>query len=375
MATPDRTRLRVVTLIDTLGFGGAEVLAASAAAQLARHGHDSYLCASRTIPEGFAQQAAADGVRVLELGRRGTLDLRAWLPLVRLLRRERIDVLHAHKFGSNLWGSLVGRLACVPVVVAHEHSWANEAGTLRRLLDRFVIAPLADAIVAVSRADRELMVRVERIPPERVRVIPNGIPVPQPTGADVRAELGLGPDALVAVSVARLVPVKALDVLVEAAALLAPDLPRLRVVLVGDGPEEARLRALVAERGLEQVVLLTGPRGDVPDVLAAADVAVICSDTEGMPLAVIEYLAAGLPVVATNVGGLPELVEDGVDGLLVPARDSRALAEALGRVLRDEELRRRLGARARDRQRDEFDLAASVRRYEELYAELGAGHR
>jgi glycosyltransferase involved in cell wall biosynthesis len=149
--------------------------------------------------------------------------------------------------------------------------------------------------------------------------------------------------------------------------MLVAEFPALRVIIAGDGDEREHLRRLVLDYGLHKSVLMIGERSDVPDVLRALDVAVLSSDFEGTPLAVIEYMAAGLPVVGTHVGGMPDLIGDGVHGLLVPPRDAGALAAAIAALLQDPARREAMGARARERQQREFSLDATVRRLEELY--------
>jgi glycosyltransferase involved in cell wall biosynthesis len=367
-------RLRVLTLVDRpIATGGGERTAATIASRLDTSRFESILCSSRSNPaQTLESELESAGVRVLVLHRRSKAAVWAWQPLISLLRRERVDILHAHKFGSNVWGTLLGRLAGVPVVVAHEHSWSYEGGRLRRFLDKHVVARGADAFVAVSDADRRRMIDVEGIDPGIIRVIRNGIPPLTRAGHNVREELGIPEDAPVIGTVAQLRPEKALDVLVDAAGLLVADFPRLKVVITGHGPEDERLRALVAGKGLGGTVHLLGPRSDVPDVLASLDVAVCCSDFEGTPLSVIEYLAAGKPVVATRVGGLPALVRDGIEGMLVEPRDSAGLAGAAARLLGDGALRREMGDRARQRQREHFDLDTTIRRLEDLYEELFA---
>jgi len=214
------------------------------------------------------------------------------------------------------------------------------------------------------------MVEVEGIKPSSIRFIPNGIPTPQRKGHDLRAELGLADGVPVVATVGQLRPEKALEVLVEATARLAPEFPDLRVLIVGHGPVEGDLKRLAVEAGLDETVLFLGRRNDVPDVLAGIDLAVCCSDHEGSPLSVMEYMAAGRPVVATSVGGVPDLIEDGVHGLLVPARSPDELAAAIASLLSDRERAREMGERARARQQEEFTLDAFVRRVEDLYEEL-----
>jgi glycosyltransferase involved in cell wall biosynthesis len=368
-----RRKLRVLTLINTVSrIGGAERLAANLAFRLDPNRFERIICTTRRPPgETFDDELRAAGVRVIALNRRTRADLGAWAPLVSLLQREPVDILHAHKHGANVWGAVLGRLMRVPVVIAHEHAWSWEGQRFRRLLDRELVARGADVVLAVSRNARRRMIQEEGLDPRVVRLLPNGIPaLAAPSGRDVRGELGIEPDAPVIGTVSVLRTEKALEVLIGAAARLAPVFPALRVLIAGRGDEKARLRALVGELGMEKTVLLLGPRRDVPDLLAALDVAVCCSDFEGSPLSVMEYMAAGLPVVATRVGGIPELIEDGVHGLLVEPRNVDLLAHALERLIRDSALRHELGTQGRERQRREFDIDATVSRVEALYEEL-----
>lgn len=365
-------KLRVLVLIDRpITTGGGERMASVIAARLDPVRFERVLCSTRSNPvETFEAELQERGVRVVVLERGSKLALWAWWPLVALLRRERIDVIHAHKFGSNLWGSILGRLARVPVVIAHEHSWSYEGQPLRRFLDRHIIARGADVIVAVSREDRRRMIELEKIDPTMVRFIPNGIAPLEQRGHDVRAELGIRPGVPVLAAVGQLRPEKALEVLIDAARHLLLRFPELKVLIVGHGPEEEALQQLVAQASLEATVIFLGRRRDVPDVLAAIDVAVCCSDFEGSPLSVMEYMAAGKPVVATRVGGIPDLIDHGVHGLLVSPRRPEELADALADLLNDHDLRTEMGERGRLRQQREFSLDALVRSIEDLYEDL-----
>jgi glycosyltransferase involved in cell wall biosynthesis len=369
-----RRKLRVLVLIDRpITTGGGERVASVLAGMLDADRYVRVLCSTRSSPaQTFEEELTERGVRILVLKRTSKLALWAWGPFLRFLRRERIDVLHAHKFGSNLWGTILGRLSRVPVVIAHEHSWSYSGQPLRRFLDREVIARGADAVVAVSREDERRMVEVEGIEPSTIRFIPNGIPTPERKGHDLRAELRLSESTPVVASVGQLRPEKALEVLIAAAKRLTPEFAELRVLIVGHGPAGDELQRLVAEAALEDTVLFLGRRNDVPDVLDAIDVAVCCSDREGSPLSVMEYMAAGKPVVATSVGGVPDLIDDGVHGLLVPPRRPDELADAVALLLSNRDRRLQMGERARIRQQEEFSFAAFVRRVEDLYDELFA---
>src|SRR5947209_5028591 len=219
MASPTGTssskRLRVVTLVDRLSLhGGAERLAVLIATNLDPQRFDSTLSVSRwPRPEHVRSSSAPEALERLEeagasfvpLRRRRKIDPAPWIRLGRYLRSERVDVLHTHTFSSNLWGSATGRLAGVPVVLAHEHSWSYEGNPLRRLLDREVVSRAADRFIAVSREDQRRMVEVEGVDPSRTLFIPIGItPSARPTGKDVRAEVGIGPEAPVLAAVGNL---------------------------------------------------------------------------------------------------------------------------------------------------------------------------
>lgn len=311
------------------------------------------------------------GVRVLELDRGAQLDLRAWRPLVRLLRAERTQILHSHKFGSNVWCALVARLARVPVFVTHEHSWSFADDRLRVALDRRLIATRADAMIAVSSADARRMIAVEQIPEHKIRIIPNGIsrPVVADHGA-LRRELGLRPDLPIIGIVASLRPEKRVDLLLDAARIVASSGRAFHVAVVGDGPLASELELQARTIGIADRVSFLGFRPDACNLAAAFDIAVLTSDREGMPLSLLEYMALGLAIVATAVGGVPDVVMDEREALLVGPGDAADVASALSRLLDAPDERAGLGRAAAMRQAAEYDLDATVRQVELLYGEL-----
>jgi glycosyltransferase involved in cell wall biosynthesis len=377
-----KQRIRVVTLVDGIGaYGGGERLARDIAIRLDQQRFETVFCVSRPVPaaELAAGRKAIEGagVRLDVLDRSSRGDLRTWLRAAGIYRAWGVDVLHSHKFGSNVWGALLkGRMGS-PRFVAHEHTWSFQGSPERKFLDRQLIARRADAFVAVSGPDRKRMIELEGIPPGKVRLIPNGIPDPPPQqrSRDLRAELGIPPQTPLLGAVATLRPQKALDVLIRAVAALRPEFPTLQVLVAGgdaDHAERARLEQIAAEAGVLDAVRLLGERDDVPDLLEALDVAVLSSDFEGSPLSVMEYMEAGLPVVATRVGGVPDVVEDGVTGTLVEPQDSPALALAVAELLRDPVRARAMGEAGRERRRRLFSIAATTAAVERLYEELAA---
>jgi glycosyltransferase involved in cell wall biosynthesis len=208
------------------------------------------------------------------------------------------------------------------------------------------------------------------VSPAKARYISNGIPtLVAGNGGAVRQELGIPKATPVIGTVCTLRPEKALEVLIESARILLQEFPALQVLIVGDGPEQTHLEAMVERLNLAGSVKFLGRRSPeaLPDILDAVDVGVLSSDVEASPLSILEFMAAGKPVVATRVGGVPALVEDGSEGILVPPRDPTSLARATSTLLRDPDLRRRLGTNAQQRQRHEFNFDLMVRQLEDLY--------
>lgn len=379
---PDRSRsgrkLRVVTLVDRLADGGAERIAFQLAREMDPERFERVLVVTTAddpahaepAPETarWAEELTASGVRIVGLSRRRRSTPRGWRPLVDELGRA--DVVHAHMFSSNLVGSVLGGVRRVPAIIGHEHGLGRGA-FWQGPLERRVVARTRVMMLAPSNAVRERMIGTDRLPAQRVVVVPNGVESFSPTGHDLRRELGIAPDELVVGSVGGLRRIKRYDVLIDAVAIIRRELcVPLTVVIAGDGPERARLEARIADHGLEHDVRLLGARDDIPDVLAAFDIAVNCSDSEACPLSVLEYMAAGLPTVATAVGGTPELLTDGEHGRLVPPSEPTALAHAIVALRDDADARRRMGSAAAARRRAAFDLDSMVRRVEGLYEEL-----
>lgn len=367
-------RPHVLSLIDSW-FGGAESFAKLVTVNLDPARYRRTLCVTRVAGDPADEQQVraelmAAGASLLMLERRRRTDLQPWAKLVRYMRAERVDVLHAHKFGSNVWASLLRGLGHTQVALAHEHTWSYQGQPVRRLLDRYLVSRRCDRMIAVSQLDRQHMIEIEHIDPRKIVVVPVGIPLRAATGHDVRAELGISPEDPVLVSVGHLRPQKAFEVLVQAAAELRQRLPSLRVLIVGDGDEGPRLAAMIESLGLGDTVRLLGRRRDVMDVVAAGQVTVCCSDFEGSPQAVIEYMAAAKPVVATRVGGLPDLVEHQVTGLLIEPRSPSALANAALELLNEPERAAAMGRRGQQRQRAELTMDVTIDRLDALYREL-----
>jgi glycosyltransferase involved in cell wall biosynthesis len=359
-------RARVVLLVTLAEAGGAQSYVAALVPGLAER-FDVVVAAHGPGP--LRDAVARSGARYVALHhvRRavGARDLLGLLELVVLLRRERPHVLHANSSKAGVLGRIAAVLSRVPVRIFTAHGWAFGAHTggaaaLFGWADR-LMRPLTTMVVCVSESEREAGLRAHTCGRERTSVIHNGVDV-----------LGTEPSALdgrlpTVVSIARLQAPKDPRTLVRALALL----PRgsCRATLVGGGTERDAVAAEVLHAGLQDDVELLGDRADVAALLASADVFVLASHSEGFPMSILEAMAAGLPVVASDVGGVAEAVVDGETGVLVPPGDAPALAAALERLVGDAARRRAMGAAGRARAEARFDLprfrAAHLAVYEE----------
>ncbi len=307
------------------------------------------------------------GVKVAPLHRRGYWDLGLDLRLLRLVRESRPDVLHSFLFLSNLHGALVGRLTRVHAVIVSQRSsntlnlspfWCRLARLSQRLADRLIVN--SEALRAEEIA--------AGFPPERIVVVPNGVARREARGRD-RAALGL-PAGPLLLSVGRLEERKGQRYLVEAWAAVRMRCPSARLVFLGEGPARPQLEQQARGLGLEGSLSFRGFQDRVADYLDLADALVHPSLTEGMPNVVLEAMAAGRPVVATRVGGIPELLADEESGLLVPPRDPAALAQAVIRLLQEPGLAAALGQSAERRARERFSVEAMVEATEAVYRSL-----
>ena len=370
------TRPRVLVLTVGFGIGGAERLILWTAPRLRDAGFDVTVAALKGRGP-LADRLEAQGVPAVSLdGRRH--DPRTLVRLLRYLRRGRFDLLHTHLFLANVAGRVAGRLAGVPVIVAAHHDTDVWMKARHRLLERLT-APLGDCVVACSEAVRRYAVETYGLTPKRVITLRNGIEI-APLATDeaarrrLRAGLGAGPDDLLVGGVGRLVSrKKGYDLFVEAAAAVAAQVPRARFVLAGEGPDRAALETRARDLGISGRLVFAGLRDDVHDLMGAFDLFVQPSRWEGFGLSILEAMAASRPVVAARVGGIPEIVADGVHGRLVPPDDAGALARAIAALLRDRDLALRLGRAGRARVEAEFGLDRLVGETAELYRTLLRG--
>jgi glycosyltransferase involved in cell wall biosynthesis len=356
-------------MIDRLGVAGIECQLLLLLAHLDRSRIEPTLCLLDGSDESL-RALEPDNLPVVHLGVHSLLRPSTLLKAARFahyLRRQRIDVLQPLLPDSLYFSALAGKMAGVRVV-----RFRVDLNYWMGRIDRWALRalrPCIDATIANCEACKQVVIAQERGDAASIAVIPNGIDLER--FVSVRALDALPKDRPQRVGiVANLRPVKNLEMLIQTAANLRAGHPRLHVAIAGEGPSRARLESLCRELDLQGQVELPGTVTDVPAFLESLDVAVLCSHSEGAPNAIMEYMAAGRPIVATDVGGNRELLCDGAYGLLVPPGDVAALTAAIDRLLRDRPLACRLGASARQRAMTEYGVAMQVGRYEVFYRTL-----
>jgi glycosyltransferase involved in cell wall biosynthesis len=367
-------RPRVLVLITLPEVGGAQAYVAALLPALAREFDVTVAAHGRGWLTDQAAAAAVPYVTLRHVRRPidPLVDLRGLAELVRLMLRLRPDVVHANSSKAGILGRIAATLTGVPVRVFTVHGWAFRAydppaSTLYLWADR-AMRRLTTRIVCVAESELSSGVAARTCDPARTVVIPNGVPLDRPQR---RHPARLDEPATI-LSVGRLRAPKDFLTLVRAAARLPARSARVRIV--GDGPDRTELEAEIDRLALDGTVELMGERADVPELLAAADVFVLPSRSEGMPMSVLEAMAAGLPVVASAVGGVPELVQDGTTGALVAPGDPDALGAALAALAGDPAARGRLGAAGRARAEARFGADAWQRAHVDLYRAALTAH-
>jgi sugar transferase (PEP-CTERM/EpsH1 system associated) len=372
----DANRLRILHVISYMGRGGAEMGILKLIAGLGE-GFEHRICTTRGLDADFVRSSFSEEKMYFA----GSSDLKLQFPLFRLariMRRYRPHIVHTRNWGA-IEAVAAAKLAGVPVVIHSEHGYEIDmfAGLpVRRRLFRRAAYAMADAVFAVTRELRDFHACQAWIRPERIGVIYNGVDTQRfaprrETRTVVRKELGLPEESFVVGAVGRLVAIKDHQTLLKAAALLSASGIDVRVLLVGSGPERERLHGRATD-ALEGRVCFAGDSSRVPEMLNAMDVFVLPSLGEGMSNTLLEAMACGLPVLATNVGGNPEIIENDVSGCLFTPGDAEWLASKLKLLARDPALIHQLGTTARNRAIESFNLSRMLETYRSFYLDLTA---
>ena len=363
-------KIRVMQVTHDLAIGGLQRVVETLCTTIDRDRFEmAVLCVRERGPIADRLEAANTQVTLLERPRHRP-DYFPFARIARVLRAFGTDVVHTHNTEPLIGAGVAGLLTGRPTHIHTDHA-RSFPDKLRYMVAEHLLSYRTYRFVGVSDHTTEALRRYERIPASRLVTIPNGID-PRPFEAPVdraakRAELGIEGNGPVIGLGARLVEQKGLGYLLEALAQLKNEFPDITLVIAGDGPLRQRLEQQGRQLGVSDHLLLTGPRLDMPALLKTFDLYVLPSNYEGLPMALLEAMAAGCPIVATDVGGIPGAVSSEVNGLLVPKRDPGALAQAIARLLHDGALRRRFAHAARALFDKRFSGRAMTARYEALY--------
>lgn len=357
----------------SFGVGGSERLAWQIARAL--NGGSRYRCLMYAVAESgpMARLLESEGIDTRAFSRRRRIDLPLILRLATRFRRDGVRLVHTHHVGQLLNAGLAARLAGAKVVHTEHECFSLRRERTRRLLRSLSV--LADVVTAVAAPVTEFLLDTVRIPARRIRTIENGVDLPAFERAVParRRDLGLPEGAVVIGCVARLEAAKAHPVLLQAFGTLHRRRPNARLVIVGDGGERHRLAGMAEGLGLNGSVKFLGLRNDIPSVLAACDLVTLPSLEEGLPLVLLESMAAGKPVVSTAVGSIPVLIRHGDNGLLVPPGDAPALADALETLVLHGDARERMGTRALKTVREKHSFERTLNEYQAVYEQALAG--
>ncbi len=383
-------KIKILRIITRLNIGGPAQHAIFLTESLNKDFFESKLIiGSVNSNEGDMSFLARDKglslIEITELQNEGGLlsDFRAFLKLYRIIRKERPHIIHLHLFKARILGGLAAKLAGVPIIIQtfHGHVFREYYDAFKTaiilLIERFIGRFVTDEIIAISDNQKEDLIQFGISKSDKIRVMSIGLELDrflnvEEKRGELRRELDLSDECTLVGIVGRLVPIKGHLYFLRAAKDVLDTLgnSRVRFLIIGDGELRKELESQCRELGIEKSVIFLGWRNDLERIYADLDVVVLSSLNEGTPVSVIEAMASGKAVAATKVGGVSDIIKDGVSGILVPSKDHISLAQAIIKLLNDPKLRLTLGNEGRKRVYPEYDVSNLVKNMENFYMDL-----
>lgn len=357
----------ILYLITELSVGGAQTVLLHLLTHLNRERFTPVVVCLYNGDGATAKRIKALGIPVIDVQMTRKYNVFALGRVSQLIRKYQPTIIHASLFHTNILARLLSPLTGTPIVISTEQTM-NLEGKLRHKINRFT-APLVDKVVANADNVQQFYANQVGIPSEKLVLIYDGVKTsdkPLISQTKARERLGLPLDSLIFGTIGRIDPVKGLDVLIQA----LPKIDEGMLVLVGKGPDRSRLEALSKKLNLADKIHWAGYQSDVFEVLPAFDIFIQSSFREGLPSAILEAMSAGLPIIATTVGGTPEIVKEMETGLLVPPNDSGALATAINHLAKQPQLQQQMGQKGMKRIEKNFTLPRMISQYEQLYDQL-----
>ncbi|HHL72461.1 MAG TPA: glycosyltransferase [Bacteroidetes bacterium] len=370
-------KINIAHILGILHFGGKEMVTVNVVNHVDSEIFNNHLI---TLAKGGSMKKMIDPQRckLIEIGRKWGNDASLPFKIARVCRQHEIDIMHTTAWGTLLEGFFGARLGKVPAFIHVEHGTIKADSFKHKLVQRFVWNR-SEHILSISHIHRQSLARAIGFDVEKIGVVENGVDLEkfklESNGRDFKSLVGLPPETPVFGSVGRIVHVKNYPLLLRAAKKVFQQMPEARLLMIGAGPMYTDLRQLAKELDIEDNVIFMRWRKNVLDYLRAMDIFVLSSFSEGMSISILEAMASSLPVIATDVGGNPELVLDGETGLLVPSDNDEEMAAAILTLLRDPEKRKRFAAAGRKRVEENYTLQLMIRRYEQLYINAARKYR
>lgn len=373
-----KPRIKLVHIVPSLNIGGRENAVLEVIRALNKNKFDVNVCCLRrkgTLYESFAKE----GINIHFMGNTNGIDLTMYFKLSKFLKDHRYDIVHTHNPGAFIYGTLGAKLAGISLIVNTEHGYGYKLSWRKKVIEH-VLRNFISVTIAVSEDLRLKLSRGFMCQPADIVTIYNGIDMERFSKHDsetknLRKHYGFNLDDKIIGIVARLVEVKDHKTLLKAMQICLNEMPSLKLLIVGDGPLMAELQKYTMEIGLQENVICMGERTDVNKLMAILDLFILSSTSEGISMTLLEAMASGKPVVATSVGGNPEVVKNGKTGLLVPSKNPQAMAEAILGLLNDQSKLILFGQRGRERVKEAFCIRKTIKSIENLYENLMLAHK
>lgn len=377
----EKNKIKIFLLADTLdaycgnAAGGAEKQILSFCQKISK-GKFEVIVGCISKPDRLLNAINQFNIKTVCFGIRRIYSLRGIIEGIKFsyfLKKERIDIIMTYHFGADIWGGIFASLARVPVIISNRRDagfWRKTSHIMAyRLTNRFV-----RKIITVSKAVNEMLIREENVPPQSIELIHNGIDLERFSSpvdkTSKKRELGIAQDALVIGCVGNVRPVKGHSYLIDAAHSVVSTFPNAHFLMIGEYQANGWIEDKLNNLQLKDKVQLLGMRNDVSEILSACDICVLPSLSEGLSNALLEYMAAGKPIVATDAGGNAELIQHMVSGLLTKKADSKDLADKIIMLLENANLREKLSRQAKEDAKDKFPIEKMIKKYEKLFEEL-----
>ena len=368
--------VRILRIVPSLEMGGVERTLTSILPRLDKAKYKIYVCCLFRRDK-LANDIESLGIPIIKFKMRARLDfdgryIGGIVRLAALIRRMKIDIVHTHLYKANLAGRIAAKLAGVPVIIANEHSVDSWKNFFQRLNDR-VLAGITNKIIVVSNAVRDFYVNKIGIPEDKIITIYNGVDIPKfqtyVNANKKKEEFGIKSDEKVITTIGRLNQEKGHYYFLKAAQIIGKKKTNVKFLIVGDGPLENLLKSMSNDLEIAKNVIFAGLRHDIPQILAISDVSVSASLREGFSITILESMAAGKPVVVTDVGGNSEVVKHGETGFIIPPQSPEALASYSLNIINNQELAKKMGQEAKKRVLN-FSIDRMVRKTEATYDRL-----